>query len=276
MNKKKVAMIGLMAILAIGILSGCGNSTDSKQVNNQNGTPTVKVGTTAGPGAEVLEQVKKEAAKQNLNVEIVEFNDYIQPNEALREKSLDMNAFQTKPFLDSESGLRGYKFSMIGKSIILPMGAYSKKIASIDDLKSGATIAIPNDVTQAGRALMLIEKSGVIKLKPGLGMKATVNDIAENPKNVKFIEVDAAQTPRSLEDVDLAAINTNYALNVGLNPKKDALILEDKNSPWGCYIVAREEDKDNPTFQQFVKIYDSEPIAKFIEERFQGSVFPTW
>jgi D-methionine transport system substrate-binding protein len=123
---------------------------------------------------------------------------------------------------------------------------------------------------------MLIEKAGIIKLKPGLGMKVTVNDIVENPKNVKFIEVDAAQTPRSLEDVDLAAINTNYALNVGLNPKKDALILEDKDSPWGCYIVAREEDKENPVFQKFVKIYDSEPITKFIEAHFKGSAFPTW
>lgn len=274
--KKKLILIGLTAILATSLLSGCGNSTDSKSSPTQNGTPTVKVGTTAGPGAEVLEQVKKEAAKQNLNVEIVEFNDYIQPNEALKDKSLDMNAFQTKPFLESESSLRGYKFAMIGKSIILPMGVYSKKITSIDDLKPGATIAIPNDVTQAGRALMLIEKAGIIKLKSGLGMKATVNDIIENPKNVKFIEVDAAQTPRSLEDVDLAAINTNYALNVGLNPKKDALILEDKTSPWGCYIVAREADKDNPVFQKFVKIYDSEVIAKFVEEHFQGSVFPTW
>jgi D-methionine transport system substrate-binding protein len=275
-TRKKIAIIGMTVILAIGILSGCGNATDSKQPNNQNGTPTVKVGTTAGPGAEVLEQVKIEAAKQNLNVEIVEFNDYIQPNEALADKSLDMNAFQTKPFLDSESNMRGYKFAIIGKSIILPMGVYSKKITSIDDLKSGATIAIPNDVTQAGRALMLIEKAGIIKLKPGLGMKVTVNDIVENPKNVKFIEVDAAQTPRSLEDVDLAAINTNYALNVGLNPKKDALILEDKDSPWGCYIVAREEDKENPVFQKFVKIYDSEPITKFIEAHFKGSAFPTW
>jgi D-methionine transport system substrate-binding protein len=275
-KREKLAIIGMTVILAIGILSGCGNSTDSIKSNNQNVKSTVKVGVTAGPFAEVLEQVKIEAAKQNLSVEIVEFNDYIQPNEALAQKSLDMNVFQTKPFLDSESKIRGYKFATIGKSIILPMGAYSKKITSIDNLKSGATIAIPNDVTQGGRALMLIEKAGIIKLKPDVGMKATINDITENPKNVKFVELEAAQVPRSLEDVDLAAINTNYALNAGLNPKKDALIVEDKNSPWGCYIVAREEDKDNPTYQKFVKIYNSEPISKFVDEHFKGSVFPTW
>lgn len=263
----------LMTALFLFIAAGCGSSDKAADKGVKD---TVKVGVTAGPHAQVMEKVKAEAEKQGLKVQIVEFNDYIQPNVALAQKDLDINVFQHKPFLDRTMADRQYKFVVAGKSIILPMGIYSKKVKSIDELKPRATVAIPNDPTNGGRALMLLEKAGIIKLKQGVGVNATVLDIAENPKNLKIVEIEAAQTPRSMEDVDLVAVNTNYALPAGLVPAKDALLVEDGNSPYANVIVVRAEDKDNPTYQKFVKIYESEPVKQFVLEHFKGAILPAW
>ncbi|KYZ74828.1 metal ABC transporter substrate-binding protein [Anaerosporomusa subterranea] len=278
MNKFTKAIALLMTTLFLLLAVGCGSSEKAadKAADKGGAKTSIKVGTTAGPHAQVMEKVKAEAEKQGLKVEIVEFNDYIQPNVALAQKDLDINVYQHKPFLERAMADRQYKFVATGKSIILPMGIYSKKVKAIADLKPKATIAIPNDPTNGGRALLLLEKAGVIKLKPGVGVHATVLDIAENPKNFKIIEIEAAQTPRSLDDVDLVAINTNYALPAGLVPAKDALLVEDGNSPYANLIVVRAEDKDNPTYQKFAKIYQSEPIKQFVLDHFKGTILPSW
>ena len=276
MKKYAKIIAVVLAALFLFVVVGCGGTAKTEKPADKSVKSSVKVGVTAGPHAEVMEKVRAEAEKQGLKVEIVEFNDYIQPNAALAHKELDINVYQHKPFLDRTMADRQYKFEAIGKSIILPMGIYSKKVKNIADLKPKASIAIPNDPTNGGRALLLLEKAGVIKLKPGAGVHASVLDIAENPKNFKIIEIEAAQTPRSLEDMDLVAVNTNYALPAGLIPAKDALLVEDGNSPYANLIVVRAEDKDNPTYQKFAKIYQSEPIKQFVIDHFKGAILPSW
>jgi len=171
---------------------------------------------------------------------------------------------------------RNYDIVSVAKTVIFPMGIYSKKLKTIDDVKPGATVAVPNDPTNGGRALLLLEKVGLIKLKPNAGIKAAVTDIAENPKNLKIKELEAAQIPRSLEDVDVAAINTNYAMTAGLVPTKDAIAIEDVNSPYANIIAVKAANKDNPAVQKLVKAYQSEEVKQFIKEHFKGSVAAGW
>jgi len=258
-------------ILAVGALAGCG-----KQVAAPAADRTLKVGVTPGPHAEIMDVVKKVAEKDGLKIQVVEFNDYVQPNVALNEGDLDVNSFQHQPYLDNMVQDRKYDLVSIAKTVITPMGIYSKKIKTLDELKPGATIAIPNDPTNGSRALLLLEKQGLIKLKPEAGIKAAVVDIAENPKNLKIKELDAAQVPRSLEDVDIAAINTNYALTAGLNPNKDSIGIEDGNSPYANIIVVRSKDKEDPTVAKLVKAYHTEEVKNFINEHFKGSIIATW
>lgn len=276
---KKIVKTIAMATAALALFLAAGCSSPDKTADKPAGKEaksSIKVGVTAGPHAEVLEKVKAEAEKQGLTVQIVEFNDYIQPNAALAQKDLDINVYQHQPFLEKAMADKQYKFAPIGKSILLPMGIYSKKVKAIADLQPGATIAIPNDPSNGGRGLLLLEKAGIIKLKPGVGVHATAHDIIENPRNFKILEIEAAQTPRSLDDIDLAAVNTNYALPAGLIPAKDALSVEDGASPYTNLIVVREEDKDNPTYQKFVKIYQSEAVKQFVIEHFKGAILPGW
>lgn len=277
MNKFTKATALLMTALSLFLVAGCSGSDKAPNKSTvADAKTTIKVGVTAGPHAQVLEKVKAEAEKQGLKIDIVEFSDYVQPNEALSQKDLDINVYQHQPFLEKAMADRQYKFAAIGKSIILPMGIYSKKVKSLADLQPGATIAIPNDPSNGGRALLLLEKAGIIKLNAGAGVHATAHDVAENPKNFKIVEIEAAQTPRSMEDIDLVAVNTNYALPAGLVPAKDALLVEDGNSPYANLIVVRAEDKDNPTYQKFVKIYQLEAVKQFVLEHFKGSILPAW
>lgn len=259
----------LVLLFALGLTAGC-----SKQSSTQD--KPLKVGVTAGPHAEVMDVVKKVAEKQGLKVEVVEFNDYIQPNVALFQGDIDVNSFQHQPYLDNMVKDRNYDIVSVGKTVIFPMGIYSKKLKNIDDVKSGAIVAIPNDPTNGGRALLLLEKIGLIKLKPNAGIKAAVTDIIENPKNLKIKELEAAQIPRSLEDVDVAAINTNYAMTAGLVPTKDAIAIEDVNSPYANIIAVKAANKDNPAVQKLVKAYQSDEVKQFIKEHFKGSVAAGW
>jgi len=205
------------------ILSACQPKTD----NNK----TLKVGTIAGPETELMETAKDVAQKQyKLTIAIIPFSDYVMPNEALADGSIDANMFQTTPYLNAAIKAQGYKLVIAGKTFVYPMGLYSKKITKLGDLKNGAVIAIPNDPSNEARALMLLQKAELITLKPGADVQATLADIATNPKNLVFKEIEAAQLPRTLPDVDLAAINTNYAMIAGLMPSKDALIIESTDS----------------------------------------------
>ncbi len=271
--KKYLKQIALAAVLAVTVagLAGCGKQTASPATDK-----TLKVGVTAGPHAEVMDVVKKVAEKDGLKIQVVEFNDYVQPNVALSQGDIDANSFQHQPYLDNMVQDRKYDIVSVAKTVIFPMGIYSKKIKSLNELKPGATIAIPNDPTNGGRALLLLERQGLIKLKPGVGLKAAAADIAENPKNFKIKELDAAQVPRSLEDIDLAAINTNYAMTAGLVPNKDALAIEDGNSPYANIIAVKSKDKENPAVAKFIKAYQSEEVKKFIAEHFKSSVIAAW
>ncbi|MBR2214796.1 MAG: MetQ/NlpA family ABC transporter substrate-binding protein [Selenomonadaceae bacterium] len=260
-------LVGLCAgLLAASVaLVGCGGaSSDGK---------TLKVGATAVPHAEILEAVQPVLEKDGIKMEIVEFNDYVQPNLSLNDKELDANYFQHKPYLDNfVEEHKECKLVSAAGIHIEPMGIYSRRVKNLQDLNPGAAIAIPNDPTNGGRALLLLEKAGLIKIKAGVGEKATVQDITENPKNLKFEEVEAAQVPRTLEDVDAAVINTNYAMQVNLVPTKDALVIEGSDSPYVNIIAVRAGDENRPEIQALIKAVKSDTVKKFIEDKYKGAV----
>ncbi len=274
--RKSLALI-LCLIFVLVLAAGCGGKSEpAKPAAAPAADKPLKVGVTPGPHAQIMEVVKKVAEKDGLKIQIVEFSDYVQPNVALSQGDIDINSFQHLPYLENMVKDRKYDLVMLAKTFTFPMGIYSKKIKNIKDLKDGATVAIPNDPTNGGRALILFEKAGLIKLKPGLGHKASVVDIVENPRKFKIRELEAAQIPRTLEDMEIAAINTNYAMSAGLMPAKDALILEDSSSPYANILAVRGKDKDNPLYKKFLKAYQSEEVKKFVTEQFKGSVIVAW
>jgi D-methionine transport system substrate-binding protein len=236
----------------------------------------LKIGVTAGPHAQIFEVVKQEAAKQGLQIQVIEFSDYVQPNAALAVGDLDANSYQHQPYLDNANADRGYKLVSIAKTVIFPIGIYSKKVKSLADLKEGARIGIPNDPTNGGRALLLLQDKGLIKLREGTGLKATPLDVASNPKKLRFIELDAAQLPRSLDDTDASAVNTNFALEAGLDPKKDAIAQEAPDSPYANVLVVREKDKGRPDFVKLVAAYHSQAVKDFIATKYKGAVIAAW
>lgn len=237
---------------------------------------TLKIGVTGGPHAEIFEKVKELAAKDGLDLKIIEFDDYQLPNAALVNGDLDANSFQHQPFLDQQVRDRGYPLVSIAKTVIFPIGLYSKKIKSLADLKEGDKVSIPNDPTNGGRVLLLLQDNGLITLRPDAGLKATPLDIVGNPKKLKIVELPAPQLPRSLDDVTIAAINTNFAMEVGLKPERDALVLEKTDSPYANIIAIRTADKDKPALAKLVKLYQSAEIRTFIKERFGSSVIPAF
>ncbi len=237
---------------------------------------SIKVGVTGGPHAEVMEVVKKAAAKNGLDIKIVEFSDYIQPNAALSSGDLDANSYQHTPYLDAQVKDRGYAIIKVAETVTFPMGIYSKKIKSLAQLPNGARIAVPNDPTNSGRALLLLQTNGLIKLRAGAGLKATKIDITDNPRNLKIVELDAAQIPRSLDDVDAAAINTNFAMEAGLQPKRDAIAIEDPHGPYANVIAIRSADKNKPWVAKLVAAYHSPEVKQFIDNKYGGAVIAAW
>lgn len=237
---------------------------------------TIKIGVSAGPHAQIMEQVKPIAAKKGLDIEIIEFTDYVIPNQALSQGDLQANSFQHEPYLDNQVRDRGYEIVNVGKTVVYPMGIYSKKVTALAELKDGATIAVPNDPTNGGRALLLLEANGLIKLRDGAGLKASPVDIVDNPKGLEILELDAAQLPRSLDDVDAAAVNTNYAMESGLDPNKDAIARESAESPYANIIAVREADKDKPWVATLLESYHSPEVKQFVLEKFKGAVAPAW
>ncbi|AWU97479.1 MetQ/NlpA family ABC transporter substrate-binding protein [Azospirillum ramasamyi] len=237
---------------------------------------TIKVGVTAGPHAQILEAVKPIAAKDGLDIQILEFTDYVIPNQALAGGDLDANSFQHLPYLDNQVKDRGFDLVSVGKTVVFPIGIYSKKVKSLEEVPDGAKLAIPNDPTNGGRVLLLLQSKGLIKLKDGGTLKASPIDIVENPKKLEIIELDAAQLPRSLDDVTVAAINTNFALEAGLDPVKDAIAREDADSPYANIIVVRKDDKDKPWVAKLVKSYNSPEVKEFILTKFKNAVVPAF
>ncbi len=237
---------------------------------------TIKIGATPGPHAQILEAVKPIAARNGLDIQIIEFTDYVVPNAALDAGDLQANSFQNQPYLDNQKADRGYKIEPVGLTVNFPMGVYSKKYKSWDAVPQGATLSIPNDPTNGGRVLLLLQDKGVLKLKPGVGFKPTIADITENPRKFRIVEVDAAQTARTLDDVDVAAVNTNYATQAGLDPVKDAILREDPKGPYVNLIAVRAADKDKPWVKLLVESYHSPEVRDFVLTKFKGAVLPAW
>ena len=270
MQIKKILSTVATVFAAAALFTGCNGD------NAGNDTKHLKIGASPTPHAEILEQVKPTLKNEGIELEIIEFNDYVQPNIALNDKELDANFFQHIQYLNDFIKEHNMKLANAGGVHIEPIGIYSKKYKSLNDLPEGAQITIPNDPTNGGRALELIAKAGLIKIKENLDHSATIQDIAENPKNFKFVEAEAAQLPRTLEDVDAAVINTNYAIQINLTPTKDALFSEDKNSPYVNVIAVREGDETRPEIQSLVKALQSSKIKQFIEEKYKGEVVPAF
>ncbi len=270
MQRRNLIKALLSVVAATSLVASFGARADDQ---------VIRVGTVGGPDAQVWAVVQKVAKREGLNVKVIEFNDYVQPNAALDAGDLDANSFQHQPYLDSQVKQRGYKLVSAGLTYISPIGVYSKKLKSLNDLPQGAKIAVPNDPSNENRAMLLLQSKGVIKLRAGAGTNgnnATPLDVAENPKKVKLVELDAAQLPRSLSDVDAAVINTNYALAAGLQPTKDAIALEDIHSPYANLIAVRAQDKDKPWVKKLVAAYQSDEVRQFIKSEFKGSMVPSF
>ena len=236
----------------------------------------LSVAATAVPHAEILEHIKPALAKDGVVLDIKVFTDYIQPNVQVAEKKIDVNFFQHKPYLDEFNKNKGTTLVSVAAVHVEPYGAYSKKFKKAADLPKGATIALPNDPSNAGRALVLLEQNGLIKLKDSHNILSTVKDIAENKKEFKFKELEAATLPRVLDQVDLALINTNYALEAKLVPTRDALFIENSNSPYANLIVSRPDNKDSDAVKKLVTALHSADVKQFIEGKYKGAVVPAF
>ncbi|EAL3281989.1 MetQ/NlpA family ABC transporter substrate-binding protein [Campylobacter coli] len=236
---------------------------------------TITIGATPNPFASLLEKVKDDFKDKGYELKIIEFSDYILPNRALEEKELDANLYQHKPFLEDFNAHKGTKLSSLGSIVLVPMAIYSNDIKDIKNIPNGAKIAIPNDATNESRALDLLAKAGLIEFKTSSTLKTPIN-ISKNPKNLKFIELKAAQLPRALNDVDLAVITTNYALGAGLNPLKDGIFIEDKDSLYAIVLAVRQGDEKNEKSLILKEILTSDKIKNFINEQYKGSVIPTF
>lgn len=235
---------------------------------------TLKIGATPVPHAEILEHVKPQLEKEGVKLQITEFNDYVQPNLAVDDGELDANFFQHKPYLDVFVKDHGSDLVSVAGIHIEPMGVYSSKLKSLKDLKDGATVAIPNDPSNGGRALLLLAKAGLIEVADPTDVTTTVLDITKNPKNLQIKELEAAQLPRALGDVDAAVINTNFAIPAGLNPLKDALYIEGADSPYVNILVTSSKNADNKDIKLLVKALTSKETADYIKEHYKGAIVP--
>ena len=234
------------------------------------------VAATPVPHAEILELIKPTLAKEGVDLEIKVFTDYVQPNVQVDQKRLDANYFQTLPYLKSFNEGKGTNLVTVIGVHVEPFGGYSKKVKSLAELKDGATIALPNEGSNSGRALLLLQTAGLIELKDPKNALATPKDIGKNPHNFKFKELESALLPRVLDQVDLAMINTNYALEAGLNPAKDALVIEGSDSPYVNYLVSRPDNKDAAAIQKLAKALTSPEVKAFIEKKYGGAVLPAF
>ena len=257
----------LLSALAL-TLAACGQSKPA-------GDGPLKVGATAVPHAEILEQVKPILADEGIDLQIVVFNDYVQPNTQLAEGRLDANYFQTKPYLDEFNKARGASLVTVAGVHVEPLGAYSRRYKSLAELPAGSDVALPNDASNTGRSLLLLQKAGLITLRKGQDPLQTVADISGNPKGLKFRELEAATLPRVLDQVALAVINTNYALDAQLSPRNDALALEDGDSPYVNYLVTRPDNRDDPRIKALAAALTSQQIKDYINRTYEGAVVPS-
>ncbi len=237
---------------------------------------TLKVGASPVPHADILKIVQPALKQKGIDLKIIEFSDYVQPNLALSDKDLDANFFQHLPYLETFSKDHRLNLVSAGAIHIEPMGVYSNKVKNLKDLKKGSSIGIPNDPTNGGRALQVLDTAGIIKMKPGVGVSGTPLDIVDNPKRIRIVEIEAATLPRALDDLDAAVINSNFALGANLNPTKDALAIESKDSPYANVIAVRKGEENKPAIKELVNSLKSEEVKKFINDKYQGAVVPAF
>ena len=251
-------------------LAACGQGAEKAS----DGSVPLIVGATAVPHAEILEFLKPTLAAEGFPIEIRVFNDYVQPNTQLAEKRIDANYFQTKPYLEEFNAARGANLITVAGVHVEPLGAYSRKHRTLAELPNGADVALPNDASNTGRSLLLLQSAGLITLRDPTNPLQTVRDVTGNPKNIRFREIEAATLPRVLDQVDLAVINTNYALDAGLKPKTDALALEGGDSPYVNYLVARPDNQNDPRIQALARALRSQAVKDFIAQKYDGAVVP--
>ncbi len=285
---KKIISTLLLAALSVSLLAGCSNGAKTESTaagSSEAAAPSssaelkkIVIGASPTPHAEILKKANELLKAKGYELEIKEFSDYVQPNLALESKQLDANYFQHKPYLDDFNKEKGTHLVSAGAIHYEPFGLYAGKTKSLDAIKDGATIAVPNDVTNEARALLLLQDQGLIKLKDGAGLTATTKDIAENKKNLKIKEIEAAQLARSLQDVDFAIINGNYAIQGGLKVS-DALAKEESTSlaaeTYANIIAVREGDENSDAIKALVEVLRSDDIKKYINDTYQGAVVPS-
>ncbi|MET3548877.1 D-methionine transport system substrate-binding protein [Paenibacillus favisporus] len=278
-------LVSFLTLALVVVLAACGskpNNSSSDAAGESTDKPaaaetvTLTVGATAKPHAEILKHIQPALEKEGVKLVIKEFSDYVQPNVQTFQKQLDANFFQHQPYLDNENKQRKMDLVPVVGVHLEPLGAYSKKLKSADEIPDGATVGIPNDATNGGRALSLLAKQGLITLKDPNKVESTVKDITANPKNLKIKENDAAMLPRQLSEFDLAVINTNYALEASLDPTKDALFIEGKDSPYVNILVARPDNKDSDAIKKLAAALTSDDVKKFIEDTYKGAVIPAF
>ena len=259
----------LILAAAATVLAACGQGADKA-----GGEGPLLAGATAVPHAEILEHIKPLLAAEGVNIEIKVFNDYVQPNTQLAERRLDVNYFQTKPYLDEFNASRGSDLVTVAGVHVEPLGAYSRRFRTLAELPDGAEVAVPNDASSIGRSLILLQKAGLIRLKDPANPLQTLRDIVANPKNLRFRELESATLPRVLDQVDMAVINTNYALDAGLRPRTDALTLEGADSPYVNYLVARPDNRGDPRVVALAAMLRSQAVKDFIARKYDGAVIP--
>lgn len=276
--KKKLFAIVLGLIL---ILTACGSKGEEKKAETPTGdTPEsneIVIGVSPVPHEEIIENLKDDFEAAGLDVKVVVFDDYVQPNIQTDEGDLDANFFQHQPYLDAFNQEQGTDLVSIGGVHIEPLGVYSDKIGSLNDLPEGGTVIIPNDTSNGARALIILEKNGVIKLKDATDVKATEQDIVENPKNIKFVPMEAASIAGVYKDADAAVINSNYALGAGLKPGTDSIAIEDAvDNPYANIIAVKKGREGEEKFKTFMEVLQSEKTKKFIEEKYEGAIIPAF
>jgi D-methionine transport system substrate-binding protein len=267
----RIQLLGILAIVAG--LTGCSGGSQKTDAHH------IKVGVESGPELAMAQAAQKVAKEKfGLDVQLISFSDYVLPNEALHQGDIDANVFQNKPFLDVQSKQRGYQFAILGNTFVYPLAGYSRKIKTLVELADGATVIIPNDATNSGRALLLLQSAGLLKLKDGVGLLPTVNDLVDNPKHLQILELEAPQLPRSLDDqkVSIAVINNTFAGPAGLIAKRDGLFVEDSKSPYVNIIVCREKDKEKESLRQWTASYESPEVVAVADSAFKGGAIKGW
>lgn len=273
--KKLSVLAAATLVAAAAFVSGCGSNAPAGGTETTKNT-VVTVAATPVPHSEILNEIKPLLAKEGIDLKIIEFTDYVKPNLALADKEVDATFHQHLPFLEKFNAEHNTNLISAGNVHIEPMGVYSHKIKTLSDLSLKAKVAIPNDPSNGGRALLILQAAGLIKLKDGGTVSSTVQDITDNPKQLQFSELDAAQVPRAIDDVDIAGINTNFALEAGLNPLKDSLFLEAKDSPYANILAIRAGDESRPEIQKLLKALQSPEVKKFIEDKYKGAILPSF